>query len=131
MACTTCQRLAKQHQRKKISGIMAKKAFSTSALQNVGFAAAGVLLARMANRVNFIAQNPLIGGAVKTGVGLFLTTQKNQMISNIGFGLAAAGATEVITMVMPDGAMSGVGYLTAAGSTSVHHVAGVPNVIID
>ena len=110
---------------------MAKKAFSTTALQGVAFAAAGVLVARMANKLDFIGQNPLIGGAVKTGVGLFLTTQRNAMLSNMGMGLAAAGASEVLTSVMPEGALSGVGYLPASGSTSVHQVAGVPNIMID
>jgi len=108
---------------------MAKKKFNSS-LQDIGFAAAGVVAARMVNKVDFIAQNPTVGGAIKTGLGIFMATQKNKAISSMGLGMAAAGATELITNVLPAGTLPGIGLLNPSGSTSVHAVAG-PGVIID
>lgn len=109
---------------------MAKKSL-TSSLQPVLAAAAGVVAARMANKISFISENPTVGGAVKTGIGVFLAANRNKMLSNAGLGMAAVGASELLTSLLPPGTLGGVGYLPAAGSTSVHQVAGVPPIIVD
>lgn len=105
------------------------KGKTSSLLQPVLFAAAGVVAARMANKITFIAENPTLGGAVKTGLGLFLATQKSKSISAMGLGMAAAGATELITNFVP-GLAGGVGYLPNA-STYTPGVSGVPPIIVD
>jgi hypothetical protein len=106
------------------------KGKTSSLLQPVLFAAAGVVAARMANKITFIAENPTIGGAVKTGLGLFLAMQKSKSISMVGLGMAAVGATELVTNFLPAGTLGGVGYLPNA-STYMPGVAGVPPIIVD
>lgn len=109
---------------------MAKKSL-TNSLQPVLAAAGGVVLARLANKVSFISQNPMIGAGIKAGLGVFMASQSNKMISSAGLGMAAVGTSELLTSILPEGALGGVGFLPAAGSMSVHAVAGVPPIIID
>lgn len=110
---------------------MAKsKKINTSALTDVLFAAGGVVAARLANKITFINANPMIGGAVKAGVGFFLASQKNKMLASAGLGMAAVGATELVQSFLPAGAL---GWLPS-GSTTTLGVAGPgyrPQIMVD
>jgi len=121
--CSSCRKV-------KISGTMAKSKLNTGAITEILSAAAGVIAARMANKITFISANPMIGGAVKAGVGFFLTSQKNKMVASAGLGMAAVGATELIGSFLPEGTL---GWLPS-GSTTLPGVAGAgyrPQIMVD
>lgn len=107
-----------------------KTKINTSAITDILSAAAGVVAARMANKITFISANPMIGGVVKAGVGLFLASQKNKMLANAGIGMAAVGSVEVVQSFLPEGAL---GWLPS-GSTTTLGVAGAgyrPQIMVD
>lgn len=84
---------------------------------------AGLAAGKMLNKVQFVAQNPMIGGAVKIGAGLFLSQGRGRsaFVKNLGYGVAATGATELVNSLAPG---LGIGFLGAGGSTSVTQIAG-------
>jgi len=108
---------------------MAKTKVNTGAITEILSAAAGVIVARMANKITFISANPMIGGAVKAGVGFFLASQKNKMVSSAGLGMAAVGTTELVGSFLPEGALGWV----PSGSTTLPGVAGPyrPQIMVD
>lgn len=124
--CSSCHKSTS-----KISGTMAKgKKINTGAVTDVLAAAAGVIAARMANKITFISANPMIGGVVKAGVGFFLASQKNSMLKSVGLGMAAVGTTEVVQSFLPAGALGWV----PSGSTFSLGVAGPgysPKIMVD
>ena len=78
----------------------------------------GVIVAKLANNISFLSANPVMGGAIKAGAGIFLASQKNQFISDMGLGMAAAGAGEVASsFISPSSTTSTVSGLLNLPST--------------
>ena len=113
--------------KRKISGTMAKK-MNTGALQDVLFAAGGVLAAKFANKISFLSANPMVAGLAKAGVGFYLASQKNPALRSAGLGMAAVGATELVQSFLPAGSLG----WAPTGSTTTMGVNGArPRIVVD
>lgn len=82
-----------------------------SQLVNVGIAAVGFIVADQVNKLPFASSNPMIGNAIKVGVGAYLAaTGKSPMLVSAGSGMALNGA---LGFGRQYGIVSGVGLITS------------------
>lgn len=99
---------------------MAKRTYRSkkdigSQLMNIGVAAVGYIVADQVNKLPFVNSNPVIGNAIKLGVGAYLaSTGKSPMIVSAAGGMALNGA---LGFGRQYGIVSGVGLITS-GSLS-------------
>lgn len=114
----SCQ---KKKRRAKISGMRGMNStISTVAGLSVGFIGAKAI-----NNVGFVSGNPQAAAAVKIVAGIMLpkVAGRSKMVKNIGFGMAAAGATDLLETVAPGltsgGAISGYGFLPNPNANAI------------
>ncbi|MCF8237699.1 MAG: hypothetical protein K9I85_06055 [Saprospiraceae bacterium] len=89
-------------------------------LNSLALGTVGFIAAKQLDRVEFIQNNPLVGSAVKIGIGLFLSAGRNKMFQPAGMGMAVAGATQLVSNVIGGAGLSGLPY----GSLDVASVSG-------
>lgn len=90
------------------------------ALTNLAAYGGGFVAGKMLNKIGFIGSNPLIGGAVKLGIGLFVGGQ-NGVIGKLATGVGICGATELVNNFVPG---LGIGALDPTYSNAVYAVGG-------
>ena len=98
----------------------------------IGGLAVGLAAGHYTNQLNFMAANPLVGNAVKFGLGVIGAVSTKGFAQSVAYGIGAHGLYGGAKTVMPS-----IGYLPPVGSTSVHMVAGPgayeygPTMIVD
>lgn len=107
-----------------------KRATFTKNLQPVLAGAVGFAVGKQLNRIGFLNSNPGISAGAKILIGLVASNQRNAMVSNAAVGVAIAGATELVSTLLPSLAVSGIGLLPSS-STNVHSVAATPMVVVE
>jgi len=99
-----------------------KKKSMQNALVDIVAGTAGLVGAQLLNKVPFLGANPLMGGAVKIGVGIIAAGATKGAMQKAAMGVALGGGLDVAQNFINTG-VSGIG-LIGRGSTSVHRVAG-------